>query len=279
MTLEQTLSIIVYMTVVVQKASGKSEPFDESKVRTSLKRAGAKPEVIDKVLVSLTGQLHDNMTTREIYKLVFNLLNQHQPGQGYRYSLKNSLLGLGPSGYPFENFISRLLEKMGYTTQTQTNVHGQCVSHEIDVIAKKDNQTHLVECKFHNHQGVKTRVKEALYTQSRFEDLKKDFDSVWLVTNTRLTTDAIKYGSCKGMNLLAWNYPKKGSLEHLIEQNNLHPLTCFNFLNTHELKLLFQNDLVLCQDLKKLKEKQLRNIGLSSDKANKIITTLSQIHP
>ncbi len=265
------------MPISVKKASGHFEPFDESKVRISLKRAGAKPDVIDKILVSLTGQLHDNMTTKEIYKLVFDLLNQHQTGQGYRYSLKNSLLNLGPSGYPFENFIARLLDKLGYQTKTQTVIQGQCVSHEIDIIATKDGKSHLIECKFHNHQGIKTRVKEALYTQSRFEDLKS-FDSVWLVTNTRLTVDAIKYGTCKGMNLLAWNYPKKGSLEQLIEQNNLHPLTCLNFLNSHELRLLFQNDLVLCQDLKKLKEKDLQGLGINSSKAKQIKNTISQLY-
>ncbi|MFH1280599.1 MAG: ATP cone domain-containing protein, partial [Candidatus Beckwithbacteria bacterium] len=107
------------MSIIVKKASGKSEAFDESKVRISLKKAGAKPEVIDKVLVSLTGQLRDNITTKEIYRHVFDLLNQYQTGQEYRYSLKNALFGLGPSGYPFENFIARLLEKLGYTTQTQ----------------------------------------------------------------------------------------------------------------------------------------------------------------
>ncbi|MEA3355228.1 MAG: restriction endonuclease [Patescibacteria group bacterium] len=266
------------MAIVVLKASGKKEKFDETKIRNSLKRVGAKPDVINKILISLTNQLHGTITTKEIYKLVFNLLNQYQSGQEYRYSLKNALFNLGPSGYPFENFIARLLDKLGYTTQTQTMMKGKCIEHEIDIIAKKDNQVHLVECKFHNRQGIKTRVKEALYTQARFEDLKKDFNKVWLVTNTRLTTSAIKYGSCKKMDLLAWNYPKQGSLEQLIEKHNLHPLTCFNFLSPHDLKLLFQNNLVLCQDLSQLKEKQLQNIGLNSAKINQIKTALSQLH-
>ena len=266
------------MSIMVKKASGESEAFDESKVRNSLKKAGAKPDVIDKILVSLTGQLHGNTTTKEIYKLVFNLLSQHQAGQEYRYSLKNALFGLGPSGYPFENFIARLLEKLGYTTQTQAMIQGQCIKHEIDVIAKKDNQVHLIECKFHNHQGVKTRVKEALYTQGRFEDLKKDFNAVWLITNTRLTTNAIKYGTCKGMNLLAWNYPKEGSLEQLIEKHDLHPLTCLNFLSPHDLRLLFQNDLVLCKDLNPYKESQLQDMGLNSAKAGQIKKALTQLH-
>jgi len=98
------------MPIKIKKRNGELQDFDEQKVRLSLKRAGAKPDVINKILVSLTGKLHSGITTRSIYKQVFEMLNQLQAGQGYRYSLKNSLFNLGPSGYPFEKFIARLLE-------------------------------------------------------------------------------------------------------------------------------------------------------------------------
>ena len=48
------------MSIIVKKASGKKEKFDEIKVRNSLKRAGAKPEVINKILIALTSFIQDS---------------------------------------------------------------------------------------------------------------------------------------------------------------------------------------------------------------------------
>lgn len=266
------------MAIKVKKRNGELQDFDEQKVRSSLKRAGAKPEVINKILVSLTGKLHDGMTTRAIYSQVFETLNQLQAGQGYRYSLKNSLLNLGPSGYPFEKFIKRLLDEAGYTTQIQQTISGNCITHEVDVVASLKNDKYLVECKFHNRHGTKTRSKEAMYTYARFLDLKNQFSKVWLITNTKLTQNAIQYGICQGMKLTAWRYPKEGSLEQLIEKKNLHPLTCLNFLDSHDRRLLFNHNLVLCRDLAKLNQTQLQDIGLNSAKASQIKTALTQLH-
>lgn len=255
------------MNIKVVKASGVLEPFSEAKICRSLKRAGAQPQVIDKILVQLIGRLHDGMTTRAIYRQVFDLLNQYQAGQGYHYSLKDALMQLGPSGYPFEKYISRLLTHLGYQTQTQVIVKGKCLDHEVDVVAVKDNQQFLIECKFHNRPGTKTHSKDALYVQARFEDIQENspcYNQVWLVTNTKLTSNTIKYGLCRGIKLLAWHYPQTASLESLIEANKFHPLTCLTFLNYHDRQLLYQNNLLLCRDLALLKDNQLNNLGLNS---------------
>jgi len=265
------------MTIQVKKASGEIEAFSEAKVRSSLKRAGAKPKVINQVLAQLIGKLHDGITTKEIYRQVFDLLNQYQAGQGYRYSLKGALMQLGPSGYPFEKFIARLLTHLGYQTQTQVIVTGKCIDHEIDVVATKDQQKFMIECKYHNRSGTKSRSKDALYTQARFNDLADHFTQPWLVTNTKLTTSAIKYGQCQNMKLIAWRYPQKGSLEQLIETNNLHPLTCLTFLNHQDRQLLYQNGLVLCQDFAQTDDQKLSSLGLSSKAISQIRQALKHL--
>ena len=258
------------MNLKVTKASGVLEPFSEEKIRRSLKRAGAQPQVIDKILVELIGRLRDGITTRQIYQQVFNLLNQYQAGQGYHYSLKDALMQLGPSGYPFEKYIARLLDHLGYQTQTNIIRKGNCIEHEIDVVAAKDNQQFLIECKFHNRAGTKTHSKDALCLQAKFEDLGNQFHHAWLVTNTKLTSAAIKYGLCRGIKLLAWRYPDDAGLETLIQINKLHPLTCLTFLDNQERQLLYKNNLLLCRDLARLKDRQLDNLGLSSETVSQI---------
>jgi len=214
--------------IQVTKASGELEPLSLDKIRASLTRAGAAAATVDRILLELKPKLYDKIPTREIYSQVFKLLGTYQSGEAQRYQLKPALMQLGPSGYPFETFISQLFTAMGYQTQTQQIIEGNCVSHEIDVVAKKNKEIDLIECKFHNRPGTKTEIKDALYTQARFEDINEKklgvYQQIWLVTNTKLTTQAIEYGRCKNMGLLAWRYPENEGIEKLIDKFNLYHL-------------------------------------------------------
>jgi hypothetical protein len=265
-------------SIKVKKASGKLEPFSEAKVRRSLQRAGARPEIIDQIIIQLAPKLYDGVSTKFIYQQVFNLLNQLQEHQAYRYSLKQALMQLGPSGYPFEKFIARLLDFQGYQTQSPVIVQGQCIKHEVDVVAEKDKQKYLIECKFHNRPGIKTDVQVALYVQARFEDIA-GFNQAWLVTNTKLTQSAITYGQCKNIKLLAWRYPQENGLETMIETAQLHPLTCLGFLTSQEKQILFDHKLVLCQDLKKTESKLLESWGFDPAKITQIKQVIDSIFP
>jgi hypothetical protein len=141
-------------------------------------------------------------------------------------------------------------------------VEGQCVKHEIDVIAEKGEEHFMVECKFHNNQGIHCDVKIPLYIQSRFNDVaikwkelpahQNRFHQAWLVTNTRFTTDAIAYSTCMGINLISWDYPKKSSLRERISISGLHPITCLISLTAHEKRILLAKGIVLCKQLCKV---------------------------
>ncbi len=214
--------------IQVTKASGELEPLSLDKVRGSLSRAGAQDTTIDKILLELKPKLYDKIPTREIYSQVFKLLSSYQPKEAQRYQLKPALMQLGPSGHPFETFIGELFKAMGYQTQTRQVIPGKCVSHEIDVVAQKGKETFLIECKFHNRSGARCDIKTALYVQARFEDIAQKYPGVyrqiWLVTNTKLTTQAIEYGRCQNMGLLAWRYPESDGIEQLIHKFNLYHL-------------------------------------------------------
>lgn len=242
---------------IVTKASGVTEPFSIEKLKLSLERSRATPAEIEIICNQLQSQLYQGIRTKKIYSEAFKLLKHHSKHHAARYQLKKGLLDLGPSGYPFEKFIAKLFEMQDYKTTTGQIVKGKCVSHEIDVIAKKNNEIIITECKYRNAAGITVDVKTPLYIHSRFNDVraggyfKKEQESLngWLITNAKFTTDAITYGKCANLNLLSWDYPAKNSLRELIDNYNLYPLTCLTTLSKQEKQWLLSHDVVLAKDI------------------------------
>jgi len=58
--------------------------------------------------------------------------------------LKKAILQLGPTGYPFERFVGELLKYQGYEAKVGQIVQGNCVQHEVDVVAKKGDTVFLL---------------------------------------------------------------------------------------------------------------------------------------
>lgn len=245
--------------IKVTKRSGETAEFDRLKLRNSLERSGAGEDVIPEIIKKLNAFLYDGIPTREIYKKAFQLLRRTSRPTAARYKLKRAIMELGPTGYPFEKFVGAILAHQGYRTEVGVVVKGHCVSHEVDVVAEKDNEHFMVECKFHSDEGRNCDVKIPLYIQSRFIDVEKQwqkhpghdtkFHQGWIYTNTRFTTDAIQFGSCAGLMLVGWNYPKIGSLKDKIDSSGLHPITCLTTLTRSEKQKLLEMDKVLCMDL------------------------------
>lgn len=245
--------------IMIEKASGEMEEFSSDKLRHSLERAKALPAIVDKIVDHVLQELKNGDRTSDIYKHAFRILSENERPSAARYHLKQALMELGPSGHPFEKFVGELLKAQGFLVEVGIIIEGVCVTHEVDVTAQKDNRHIMVECKFHNQPGVKSDVKVALYVQARFEDVAKKwqqepshgqkFHEAWLVTNTKLTTDAIRYATCVGMTAIGWRYPEGNSLEYLIEQFNLHPLTCLTTLNDAQKQNLLSQGVILCKEI------------------------------
>src|SRR5260221_4411784 len=119
----------------VVKADKTWEPFSEQKVMDSIRRARIPHSFRGEVLTYVKGKLYEGISTQEIYRHILEYLETSpKPYIKTRYSLKEAIMQMGPTGYPFEDFISRLLESEGYTTQVRQILRGKCVSHEIDII-------------------------------------------------------------------------------------------------------------------------------------------------
>ncbi|CAN5138119.1 hypothetical protein BH11PAT1_BH11PAT1_3440 [soil metagenome] len=237
----------------VVKANGIVEPFSEDKLISSIRRARVPEGSLDDTLSYIKSKLYNNITTAEIYHHITEHLGKSpHPYIKARYSLKQAIMNLGPTGYPFEDFVSKIFEEQGYTTLVRQVLMGKCVSHEVDVIAEKEGRKIVIEAKFHNNPGVRSDVHVALYTKARFDDVKEKHGLAesWIVTNTKATTDAIAYAECVGMKIVSWSYPEGESLRDLIERANLHPITMLTTLSLSQKQYLLENHFVMCKDIK-----------------------------
>ncbi len=274
-------------TVNITKASGETEPFSEQKLRRSLERVNAPPALIAEIITHTKSELKEGMKTSEIYRHAFSLLKKREHFSASRYSIKKALLELGPSGYPFEKIVAAILKSDGYAVETDKIIEGYCVSHEVDVLARKGNNRFFVECKFHNRAGYKTDVKVALYVNARFQDIKKRLleksgsekynPEAWLVTNTKLSSDAIRYSACAGIRAIGWSYPHNGkNLQYLLEETGLLPLTCLTSLTRAQKSQLLKQGFVICREIDGQKA-ILQSIGLSNIKLAKVLKEVEEL--
>lgn len=272
--------------IYVLKANGDRELFDVKKLEYSLKRAGASSRSAEQTIEHVSKSLTSEITTHDIYKHAFELLHKEEKPVAFKYSLKRAIMELGPSGFPFEDFVAEILRQKGFQAETGKIIRGFCVEHEIDVVAWNNEKLIMVEAKFHNELGVKSDLKVALYVKARFDDLSKmtfkygrerKLDEGWLVTNTKFTSTAIEYGSCQGgMKMIGWNYPPVGNLHDMIIEAKLHPLTCLTTMTGREKKLLLDRGVVLCKTIADNPD-LLFAIGLNDSKSKKVIEEIQAL--
>ncbi len=246
-------------TLLIEKASGEKQEFDPEKLRSSLKKSGTDDELSEEIVSEILKQLQPGTTTREIYRRAFDLLRRRKRSNAARYSLKKSIMELGPTGFPFEQFVGQVLAHHGFDVKVGQVVQGRCVTHEIDVVATQNHTQYLVECKFYNSPGKYASVQVPLYVRSRVNDIIEFREKLpeysqtrffgWVVTNTRFTDDALQYGRCAGLHMLSWDLPKEKSLKEMVESAGLFPITALTGLNHKQKEYLMVRHVVLCKQL------------------------------
>ncbi len=264
---------------IITTYSNENMPFVAKKLRTSLEKAGADKGLSREIFEKIK-ELESVSSTKDIHSVAFEYLKKKNRPVAARYNLKRAIAELGPTGFPFERFVGEILKRQGYSVEIGKVVSGKCVEHEIDIVAKKKNSHIMVECKFHNKHWIKSHIQTALYVKARFDDVKKSwvgraghgkkFHQAWIVTNTKLTDQAISYAECSGIKVVSWNYPKNGSLANIIDSLGLHPITALTSLNKKHKQSIVENGVILCQDVLD-KKPLLRKVGLSESKINQVM--------
>ncbi|MEZ4779067.1 MAG: ATP cone domain-containing protein [Flavobacteriaceae bacterium] len=266
-------------SIDIVKSSGNVVKFSLEKLRNSLRRSGTDEKTIQQIVDTVRDELYQGISTKEIYNRAFALLKKKKSIFASKYKLKKAIYELGPTGFPFERFIAALLQYSGYQVKVGQILQGKCVSHEVDVVAKKNGQYLVAECKFHSDPSRKCDVKVPLYIHSRYQDilgypLKEMPNEGWVITNTQFTKDAQDYGICAGLHLLSWDYPKDDGLKDRIDRLGLYPITVSTLLTNREKNFLLSRDIVLCRQLYK-DNFYLDHLGISEKRKEKI---LNEVH-
>jgi hypothetical protein len=267
------------MNVSVVKRNGERVLFNLEKLKQALHSAGAEPEEQKRIAEYVVQKLYDGIPTGKIYKMAFDLLKKESHKMAARYKLKTAIMELGPTGFPFEKFVGKVLESMGYSVETGVIVQGKCVQHEVDVVARKPGEMLMIECKFHNDSLKKSSVQVPLYIHSRFLDVKAAWEQKYgkdiryqggVVTNTRFSDDAVQYGTCAGLMVISWDYPAETGLKFWIDKTKLYPLTSMISLTKAQKQWLLGKGIVLCSELAKNRN-LLQEMELSERQKTKIL--------
>jgi len=219
--------------ISVTKADGSRQPFDKEKVvRTCLKMHVSEEEARE-IANKIELKIFEGIPTKKILEMIFFYLKSYRPQVKDQIDLRESISLLRPKP-DFENFVGIVLRTQGYEVDPPQLVRGRCVEHEIDGIAKKGMDTIYVEVKHHFQSHTYTGVSVFLEAWATFVDLVDGFElhkspykfnKALVVCNTKFSDHAAQYAKCKGISHIGWNTPEEGSLQKMVWDEKLYPIT------------------------------------------------------
>ena len=245
------------MGVFVTKADGNRQLFDGEKVVRTCLRMGASRKIADEIAERVEKSLYDGIPTSKILQMAFRLLRSYKPAIRHLLDLRRGL-SLMDSKPEFEIFVQILLARNRFEVSPNRIVAGKCVEHEVDAIARKGGVTYFVEAKHHVNYHTPTGLDESRIARAILEDVTEGFqcgscdlkiDGAMIVTNTRYSEHARRYGKCRNILQIGWNSPANLSLQSMIEEKNLYPLSCLRGLKRETKTKLVNSGIVLMKQL------------------------------
>jgi signal recognition particle subunit SEC65 len=266
--------------VYVIKFDGRKETFNKNKIIRTCLRAGVNKETAKKIADYVESIAYNGISTREIYRAILQQLDKYEKTISSVYRLREALSILPPR--LFEIFIRRIFEKLGYNCKSSVIIQGAAVDHEVDVVAKRQGELILIECKHHVNPHRFCGLSVVLQVQARLEDIldgfvqgknKYNFNKAVIVTNTKFSDHAIRYAAAKNIELIGWRTPKDHGLEVMIKENKIYPVT---ILRTKKfiIKKLTEMNIATIEDVN---EKILRKIGVGSSTIENIIRQINKL--
>jgi len=218
---------------------------------------GADTFIANEVAERIERRLYEGITTQMILKLIFTYMKKYRPAVSHLFDLKQGISLMEPKP-EFELFIQVLLEQTGFEVTPNQILRGKCGEHEVDGIARKDGVTYFVEVKHHFNYHTLTGLDESRIAWAVLEDVSDAFisgltdlkiDRAVIVTNTKYSDHAIRYGKCKNIIQIGWTSPEQFGLRDAVEKNKLYPLSCLRGVSLESRLRLVNSGIVLIKQL------------------------------
>lgn len=272
-------------TLKITKSSGEQQLFSIHKLVRSLRSAGAEEASVAQIVADVERWITPGVTTKQIYRRAHAMLHRKEK-RTFRYRLKQSILELGPTGYPFELLVGEIYKRQDWEVQVGQVLQGASITHEMDVIATNATQQYLIECKYHKDQGKQVSIQVPLYVRARVNDIIEHRQALpeyaglqfvaGVATNTRFSDDSMHYSEHADVRLLSWDYPAGHALKDLIERYHIYPITILKDLSFKDKQYLLNHKVVLCYQLCE-NPSVLDALGMSRRKRNAVLKELSMI--
>jgi len=242
-------------------SKGEREMFSFQKVYRSALRAGADKDLANEIAEIIKKDLYSGMRTFDIYKKVKKLLARKNYKLALRFSLKQAIRKLGPTGFPFEKYVAEMFKELGFDVRLNQLLSGKCVAgYEIDFLAEKDNIIYIGECKYRNLQKNRIHTNIVLANRARFLDIsnhpflmsgkyKNYTKKTIIVTNTKFTARAKQYSKCVDTKLLGWKEPRNNSLENITENLKFYPITILPSLKSRVKDAFVSQKMMFARDV------------------------------
>ena len=104
-----------------------------------------------------------------------------------------------------------------------------------------------------------------------FGGVKRKLTERWLITRTKFTDKAVKYGECNHLKMIGWNYPFHENLHDLVEKYELvsHHFSYFHRIKKKR-KIWSTKGAITCSDILK-QPIILQSVGISEILAKKVL--------
>ena len=241
----------------VIKFNGKRQLFDRGKIVHTCIRMGAGKEAAELVAEKIEKRAYDGIPTKRILQMIFRYLKRYHPKIRHQIDLRRAISLLRPKP-DFELFVRLILQEQGYTVTPNQIIRWRCVEHEIDGVARKGEETFMVEIKHHYNHHTYTGLDPSRIAWATLEDLtegymmglnSEKFTGAMIVCNTKFSQHAKQYGECRGLLNIGWREPPEHGLERMIEENKLYPITFLRGLNEKERTSLLDEGVILLKHL------------------------------
>ena len=242
---------------LVKKADGSMQVFDREKIVRTCLRMGADRRAAYEIAERIERRLYPGISTERILQMIFQFMRRDKPSVSNLFDLRKGL-SLMSSKPEFEVFVQALLARSGFEVTPNRLLVGRCVEHEVDAIAKKDGITFFVEAKHHSMYHTLTGLDESRIARAVLEDVmegvamgKSDLkiDRAMIVTNTRYSEQAVRYGNCRNILQIGWSSPTDKGLQSMVAGTKLLPLSCLRGLGLNARIKLALSGIVLFEQI------------------------------